>query len=63
MNKQQTAVDWLIETFKITNVNLSHHKLIIEQAKAMEKEQIMDAYEEGYNRVVKLIEEATQRNI
>jgi hypothetical protein len=63
MNKQQTAVEWLIETFKITNVNLSHHKLIIEQAKAMEKEQIMDAYEEGYNRVVKLIEEATQRNI
>jgi hypothetical protein len=38
-NKQQTAVEWLVETFKITNVDLSHHKLIIEQAKEMEKEQ------------------------
>ena len=40
---KQTAVEWLIEIFNITNVNLSRHKLIIEQAKEMEKEQIMDA--------------------
>ena len=28
----------------------------------MEKEQMMQCYEEGYNSVVKLIEDATQRN-
>ena len=38
-NQKQTVVEWLVETFKITNVDLSHHKLIIEQAKEMEKEQ------------------------
>jgi hypothetical protein len=42
--EQQTAVEWLIETFKLTNVDISHHKLIIEQAKEMEKQQIQDAY-------------------
>ena len=36
---KQTAVEWLIETFNITNVDLSHHKLIIKHAKEMEKEQ------------------------
>ena len=35
-----TAVEWLIEKFNITNVDLSHHKLIIQQAKEMEKEQM-----------------------
>jgi hypothetical protein len=39
-NQKQTVVEWLVETFKITNVDLSHHKLIIEQAKEMEKEQM-----------------------
>ena len=34
-----------------------------EQAKAMEKEQMMQCYEDGYNRVAKLIENATQRNL
>jgi len=42
-----TAVEWLVETFKITNVDLSYHKLIIEQAKEMEKEQIENSYESG----------------
>ena len=42
-----TAIEWLVETFKLTNVDLSHHKLLIEQAKQMEKEQIIDAYYEG----------------
>lgn len=44
---KQTAVEWLIETFKLTNVDLSHHKLIIEQAKDVEKQQIIDAYRFG----------------
>ena len=41
---KKTAVEWLIEIFNITNVKLSHHTLIIEQAKEMEKEQIKDAW-------------------
>jgi phage tail tape-measure protein len=41
---KKTAVEWLIEIFNITNVKLSHHKLIIEQAKEMEKEQIKNAW-------------------
>ena len=45
---KKTAVEWLIEIFNITNVKLSHHKLIIEQAKEMEKEQIIDAYETSH---------------
>ena len=45
---KQTAVEWLIEIFNITNVKLSHHTLIIEQAKEMEKEQIIDAYETSH---------------
>lgn len=44
---KQTAVEWLVETFNITNVDLSHHKLIIEHAKAIEKQQIVDAYRFG----------------
>jgi hypothetical protein len=51
-DKQQTALEWLVETFKITNVDLSHHKLIIEQAKEMEKEQAINDYCEGRNSVI-----------
>ena len=40
----KTAVEWLIEMFNITNVKLSHHTLIIEQAKEIEKEQIKNAW-------------------
>ena len=39
---KQTAVEWLVETFKLTNVDLSHHKLLIDQAKVMEAHQIID---------------------
>ena len=45
---KKSAVEWLIEMFNITNVKLSHHTLIIEQAKEMEKEQIIDAYETSH---------------
>jgi hypothetical protein len=35
----------------------------IDKALEMEKEQKMQSYEEGYMRVAKLIEDATQRNL
>ena len=40
--KQQTAVEWLIKEF-----NLEEFKATIEFAKAMEKEQIIDAFDSG----------------
>jgi hypothetical protein len=42
---QQTAVDFLIERLQAPCRGIPSH--IIEQAKAMEKEQIMDAYWNG----------------
>jgi hypothetical protein len=44
MEKKQTAVQWLEERYK-KNINLMPYDF--EQAKAMEKEQIMDAYDSG----------------
>jgi hypothetical protein len=44
MDKKQTAVEWLIEqiqTFEFTHLDRNR---ILDQAKAMEKEQIIDAF-------------------
>jgi hypothetical protein len=56
---KQTAVEWLESVYYPEYIP----KHILEQAKEMEKEQMMQCYEDGYNRVVKLIEDATQRNL
>jgi predicted nuclease of restriction endonuclease-like (RecB) superfamily len=47
MEKKQTAVEWLESQI---NLGLSERGLIsaIKKAKAMEKEQIIDAYEDGH---------------
>lgn len=42
---KQTAVEWLIE--QLSDEFSNYPDAIIEQAKAMEKEQIMDAHLEG----------------
>ena len=45
-NKKQTAVDWLVD-----NLHYLHSTKwddIVEKAKAMEKEQIKEAYSNGY---------------
>jgi len=66
----QEHIEWLKATLEIckehapTLVNCI--SLCISDAESrleMEKEQIINAYEEGYNRVAKLIEDATQRNL
>ena len=44
-----TAVEFLVE-----KLNLHEYEDVIEQAKAMEKEQIMDAYNNGDNRSAEL---------
>jgi hypothetical protein len=46
----QTAVEWLIESYfgamKYCSPNFRNY---IEQAKEMEKKQIIDAYQQGFN--------------
>jgi hypothetical protein len=46
-NKQQTAVEWLIEQFWNNEGMLTSKKL--EKAKEMEKEQIVKAVNKGWN--------------
>jgi len=49
-NKKQTAVDWLVE--QIDNKDMGEIPMwiydFIEQAKEMDKEQKIDAYNQGY---------------
>ena len=47
--KKQTAVEWLLQAIEGKNGTefSSYYLEFIEQAKAMEKEQIMNAYLEG----------------
>ena len=44
--KKQTAVEWLVEQFDLTS-DSPIIKNVVNQAKAMEKEQIIDAYRDG----------------
>lgn len=45
-NKQQTAVEWLRQEWLKRDIDISLKELFI-KAKAMEKEQIMDAFDNG----------------
>ena len=59
--KTQTAVQWLAEQFdSIVELYPSEYEKInnaIEQAKAMEKEQIIDAWDNGYDNQCPIIDE------
>ena len=55
MEKQMTAVDWLVEKLKENGVNFWQEEIeMIEEAKEMEKQQIIDAYNNGDNRSAEL---------
>ena len=45
--KQETAIEWLIEQLKNMEYDLRLIPNTIQQAKAMEKQQIINAYKEG----------------
>jgi hypothetical protein len=47
MGKKQTAVEWLIEVLWAPCQGIPSD--IIDQAKQMEKEQIMNAFDKGYS--------------
>jgi hypothetical protein len=52
---KQTAIDWLVEKLKENGVNFWQEEIeMIEEAKEMEKEQIMNAYNNGDNRSAEL---------
>ena len=43
-NKQQTAVEWLIEHYTFADLTADSWQMIQQQAKEMEKEQIIETY-------------------
>jgi hypothetical protein len=48
---KETAIEWLLFEIKGTkwkNANWENRKLIIQQARQMEKQQIIDAWNDGY---------------
>jgi hypothetical protein len=47
-NKQQTAVEWLIEHYTFADLTADSWQMIQQQAKEMEKDQINDAYFQGF---------------
>ena len=48
MENKQTAVEWLVEQLKGKSQSITWNE-IFEQAKEMEKQQIIDAYQQGFN--------------
>ncbi len=52
---KQTAIDWLVEKLKENGVDFWQEEIeMIEEAKEMEKQQIIDAYNNGDNRSAEL---------
>jgi flagellar biosynthesis/type III secretory pathway protein FliH len=47
-NKQQTAVEWLIEHYTFADLTADSWQMIQQQAKEMEKQQKQISYAEGY---------------
>ena len=45
---KQTAVEWLVEHLNLDETSPNYNELIINKAKEMEKEQIIDAYNTSF---------------
>jgi hypothetical protein len=48
-NKQQTAVEWLVEKCACADLRPELWEIIKQQAKAMHKEEIIQAYSHGWH--------------
>jgi len=56
-----TSIEWLeMELLNKMNGTPIVDKLLFDKAKEMHKQEIETAYEEGYNRAAKVIEDAVQ---
>jgi len=65
INMKQTAVEWLLENLNsepYSEEEFNYNSDCWDKALAMEQEQMMQCYEDGYNRVAKLIEDAAKQN-
>ena len=51
MSNKQTAVEWLVEKLKSQGLLIGEpdNLVVVNQAKQMDKEQIIEAFEIGYN--------------
>ena len=60
--EEQSLIFLTTKTNEMTiSISASDYLDIKRLAKKMEKQQIIDAYEQGYNRAAKVIEDETQR--
>jgi hypothetical protein len=65
---QQTAVEWLVEQLRLpTNIRFtddekSSYKELIEQAKEIEKQHIVDAWQNGANYVLNVMDKEENPN-
>jgi hypothetical protein len=57
-----TSIEWLLQEMGKFN-NGQPTEAMIMYAKKLHEQELMDAYEEGYNRAAKVIEDETQRII
>ena len=57
-----TSIEWLKEKL-FYDFGFAFSDNIYKQAKEMHKQEMETAYEEGYNRATKVIDDAVQRNI
>lgn len=62
MDKKQSAVEWLVNQVNSDCLNSTFiHPKLIEQAKAMEKQQIIDANNIGYSACKRDIDETSEQ--
>lgn len=54
---KQSAVEWLIENSHIIPKNELNKRELIKQVKGIEKQQIIDAWHDGYNNQSPMIDE------
>jgi hypothetical protein len=57
MNKQQTAVEWLEAQMPTAFKDLTINLQLFQEAKAMEKQQIIQTWHNGYNNQSPMIDE------
>jgi hypothetical protein len=50
--EKQTAVEWLFKELLNSEPNILEWNKLLEQAKEMEKQQIMDAYKSGLSKTL-----------